>query len=378
MKLANNQSSSAKNRLAKKVLTLVTGTTCALTLGLVMPEQSFAADSDFSGKRIEWTIPFKEGGGSDTWARFYAPMISKNLPGQPAIVVKNIPGGGSTKGANRFQRKAKTDGTNILGTSGSTQFPYLLGDKRVKYNYKDWTPVLATPTGGVFYVSEKLGITSAKQLPQLRGKTLKYASQGATSLDLVPLLALDLLQIDVQAVFGMKGRGAGRLAFERGEVNLDYQTSSSYLKKVTPLVKEGKAVPIMTWGTLNADGELVRDPTFPDLPHFAEVYEMIHGKKPDGTAFKVWKSFFVAGFAAQKGIFLPKGTPEAVVETWRDAVAKTVESDAFKQRSEKVLGRYPQAIYGDAVNAFETALSISEADRSWVRNWLTEKYQVRF
>lgn len=333
---------------------------------------------DFSGKRVEWVVPYKEGGGSDTWARFYAPMLSANLPGQPTVVVKNVPGGGSTKGANQFQRRAKNNGLNVLGTSGSTQFPYLLGDTRVNYEYKKWTPVLATPTGGVFYVSKDLGVKTAADLPKLRGTELKYGSQGATSLDLVPLLALDLLDIPVEAVFGMKGRGAGRLAFERGEVNIDYQTSSAFLKKVTPLVEEGKAIPIMTWGVMNESGELQRDPTFPDLPHFAEVYEMLHGKKPEGPAFNVWKSFFVAGFAAQKGIFLPEGTDPAIIQAWSEAVAKTVESDEFKERSPKVLGLYPQAVRGDAIKAFDAALALSDADRNWIQSWLTEKYNVRF
>lgn len=363
-----------KLSIRKLMQGLVAGVSCVAALSIVAPVQA----ADFEGKRVEWIVPFKEGGGSDTWARFYAPMLSQNLPGKPVVVVKNIPGGGSTKGANQFQRRAKKNGLNVLGTSGSTQFPYLLGDKRVKYEYKDWTPVLATPTGGVFYVSDKLGIKSAEDLVKLRGQKLKYGSQGATSLDLVPLLALDLLDIPVDAVFGMKGRGAGRLAFERGEVNVDYQTSSAFLKKVTPLVEEGRAVPIMTWGVLSENGELDRDPTFPDLPHFAEVYEMIHGKKPEGSAFNVWRAFFVAGFAAQKGIFLPKGTPDDVVEAWREAVAKTVESEEFKTRSAKVLGLYPQAVYDDAVGAFDAAMSITDADREWVRQWLTDKYNVRF
>ena len=51
--------------------------------------------------------------------------------------------------------------------------------------------------------------------------------------------------------------------FERGEANIDYQTSSAFLSKVTPLVKAGKAVPIMSWGSLDASGNIVRDPTLP-------------------------------------------------------------------------------------------------------------------
>ncbi|MEM9439643.1 MAG: tricarboxylate transporter, partial [Pseudomonadota bacterium] len=94
-----------------------------------------SAQVSFEGETIEWIIPFSEGGGSDKWARFYAPLLSEALPGQPAIQVKNMPGAGSTKGANFFASRAKPDGMTILGTSGSTQFPYLLGDPRVKFDY---------------------------------------------------------------------------------------------------------------------------------------------------------------------------------------------------------------------------------------------------
>ena len=44
----------------------------------------------------------------------------------------------------------------------------------------------------------------------------------------------------------------------------------------------------MTWGMLDAKGDLVRDPTFPNLPHVGEVYERMHGKKPKGLAWNAW------------------------------------------------------------------------------------------
>ena len=75
--------------------------------------------ADFAGETIEWIVPFKEGGGTDRWARFYAPLLSQHLPGQPKIVVKNIPGGGSITGANQFARRAKPDGLTIFGSSSS-------------------------------------------------------------------------------------------------------------------------------------------------------------------------------------------------------------------------------------------------------------------
>ena len=93
-----------------------------------------AAEMDMSGETVEWVIPFSESGGSAKWANFYAPLLSEALPGQPNVVVKFMPGAGSTKGANWFASRAKPDGLTIFGTSGSTQFPYLLGDPRVKYD----------------------------------------------------------------------------------------------------------------------------------------------------------------------------------------------------------------------------------------------------
>lgn len=337
-----------------------------------------APAADFSGETVEWIIPFKEGGGSDKWARLYAPFLSQELPGKPNVVVKNIPGGGSTTGANQFAQRAKPDGLTILGTSGSTQFPFLLGDRRVQYDYADWDVVLATPTGGVVYVSPSLNVKGAGDFAKLKAADLKYGSQGATSLDLIPLLAFKMLGLEVQAVFGMKGRSAGRLAFERGETSIDYQTSSAYLKNVTPLVKDGKAVPLFSWGALDASGNLARDPTFPDLPHFAEFYKQVHGKDPSGEAFDAWKTFFAAGFPAQKMVFLPKGASADTIKAYRDAFAAVVKRADFKEASAKRLGAYKQGVHSEADKLKEIATSVDDKSRDWVRNWLTADYNTKF
>jgi len=358
----------------RTICTAVLAAAVVVAAGLSTPA---SAAADFSGKTIEFVIPFSAGGGSDTWARFNAPFLSKYLPGNPVVVVKNEPGGGSTKGTNIFSERAKPDGLTILGTSGSTQFPYLLGDPRVKYEYRDWRIVLASATGGVVYVNPNLGVRSAADLGKLKGQKLVYGSQGATSLDLVPLLAFKLLGLDVKAVFGMKGRGDGRLAFERGETNIDYQTSSAYLKNVVPLVGEGKAVPLFSWGALDDDGNIVRDPTFPDLPSFAEAYETTMGKKPSGTDWEAWSAFFVAGFPAQKMIFLPKGTSDDIVETYRAAVREMKKDPEYRTKKEKVLGTYEQVTDKAAQNTMNRAINVPPETKKWVLDWLAADYNVK-
>ncbi|WP_319533794.1 tripartite tricarboxylate transporter substrate-binding protein [uncultured Vibrio sp.] len=367
------------NNYFNKTMLRVSGQLASAALMTFCFTSPVNADSvSFEGERIQMTVPYKEGGGTDTWARFFGPYFTQYLPGEPVVVIKNVPGGGSTKGANQFARRAKDNGLDVLASSASTQYTYLLNDRRVKYDYNDWKAVLATPTGGVVYISPDEGIKNAEQFVENLDKLkFKYASQGATTIDLVPLLALDLLGADVQAVFGMKGRGAGRLAFERGEVNLDSQTSSAYLKKVVPLVEEGKAIPLFSFGVIDEQGKLQRDPNFPDIPHFGEVYQLVKGDIDSSKGFQVWRSFFIAGFVAQKVFFLPNSTPEGIQQAWGESMAKLVASPEFQQRAEDMLGNYKQLTGLEAEQAVDAILSLDEESKEWVANWLKQKYNTR-
>lgn len=348
-------------------------TTCDLT-------NRNSADGDkntfSSGKTIEFVIPYKEGGGSDTWARFNSTYLSRYLPGQPVVIIRNIPGGGSIKGANLFAERAKPNGLMILGTSGSTQFPFLLDDPRVRYDYADWKVIWAYGNGGVVYVSPKLGINDASEISKIKDKRLIYASQGPTSLDLIPLYSFDLLGLNVKAVFGMAGRGAGRLAFERGEVNIDYQTSSAYIRNVLPLVAEGSAIPLFSWGILDENGNLVRDPNFPDLPHFGEVYEMVHGQKASGIEWDAWFAFASAGFSAMKLVVVPKETPDGIIKQFQEAVEQMKKDPEYIANKGKAIGEYEQVTGEKAKKLYEMATNVSAQEKEWIKNWLREKYNL--
>lgn len=325
---------------------------------------------------VEFVIPFSESGGSAQWANFFAPLLSQHLPGKPTVVVRYRPGAGSTAGANWFQQQKTHDGTVIFGTSGSTQFPYLLGDPRVRYEYKDWKVVLASGTGGVVYLPPALGKRFDGDVDDLKSEKFLYGSQGATTLDLVPLLAFKMLGLKVDPVFGITGRGDGRLMFERGEANIDYQTSSAYLKSVVPLVEQKLAVPIFTYGALDAKGNIVRDPTFPDLPSFKEVCEKTAGCPTSGVAWDAYKAFFISGFAAQKLIYLPGSTPQAVVDMYTKALNDIIATPDFDKISTEVLGDYPQATGEAALVAHNMAITVTPEAKKYVLDWLEADYGV--
>ena len=361
----------------RHVLGIATAALAGIGLGTAGAQAQDAVS--FEGETIEWIVPFGEGGGSDTWARFFASYLGDHLPGEPNVIVRNVPGGGSISGANQFAQRAKDDGLSLLGVSGSTQFPYLLGDGRVRYDYRDFVPVLASPTGGVVYIPTSFGVEDIADIAELKDAEFVFPNTGATSLDLVMILAFDMLDLNVRHVFGMNSRGETRLALERGEANIDYQTSASYLTNIQPMVDAGKVVPLFSVGSLDEDGNVVRDPTFPDIPHFLEAYEAMHGEAPGNTPrFEAYMAFFSAGFPAQKMALLPRSTPEPIIEAYRQAFADAVASDALQERKGDVLGEYPQATGEQAQGLFEIATTISDETRTWMREYLETNFNTRF
>lgn len=361
----------------------------------------------FQDKTIEWIIPFKEGGGGDTWARFNAPFFQKHIAGNPAIVVNNIPGGGSIKGANLFAERVKPNGLMILGTSGTTQMPYLLDDPRVRYDYAKYKPIMAYPTGGVAYVSpdilseelRNLKVNSVEEqidksvriIQELKDKNvaLKYGSQGPTSLDIVTMYSFDLLDLNVQAVFGFRGRGAGRLAFERGEVKIDYQTSTAYLKNSIPLVESGEAIPLFSFGALDDNGNLIRDASFANspvgvfdgdtvrvnVPHFGEVYERL-GNSSAGIEWDTWFAFMSAGFGGMKLLLTPKETPDEVVAAFHQGIAAMKADPDYQKNKFKALGTYQQVTGQPANKIFDLATNVGKEEKTYMKNWLMEKYDL--
>ncbi|WP_417627153.1 tricarboxylate transporter [Pararhodobacter aggregans] len=333
---------------------------------------------DFAGENIEWTIPFGVGGGTDVWARFFAPQFSQHLPGNPNVVVLNVPGGGSITGANQFAMRAASDGLEVLGTSASTQFPAILGDPRVRYDYANWTAVLASPVGGVVYIAPSYGVSGPADIEALRGSEIRFAAQSATGLEMPVLLAFEMLDLNIRAVFGMESRGAGRLAFERGESGIDFQTTPAYLSSVAPLVEAGSAVPLFALGVVNADGSVSRDPSFPDLPTFVEFFTEATGAAPEGEAFDAWRSLMLAGFSLQKMMVLPRDVPAEIIAAYAAAAQAIVDAPDFRARAGEELGAYTQLVGAEADAALTRALQIDPAVRDYLVSWLRDEFNVSF
>lgn len=324
--------------------------------------------------RVEMVIPYDAGGGTDIWARFMAPYLEKYVKGHPSFTPENVPGGESITGSNQVVASGGTDGSQILVTSGTTYFQALLDRPEVKFDFAKMIPLMLNGSGGVIYASSASGIKTVEDLKN-PPKPLTYGGISATGLDLSMLQAFDVLGVDIDATFGFEGREPAALALARGEVNLDYQTTAAYLTQVKPLVESGKAVPLMSFGVLK-DGEIVRDPNVPDLPTVEEVYEQLNGSAPEGEAYDAYRAFLVPGYVYQKGIWVNEGTPDSLVQAFRDAVGPITDDPDFQKASKDVLGGYPLYSGEDAQADLIEAFQIEPEVRQYTLDLLKTKYDT--
>src|SRR3546814_17847515 len=99
------------------------------------------------------------------------------------------------------------------------------------------TPIFASPAGGVVYVPASHGVENlAEDLDKLKQQKLRFGSQGATSLELVPALAFQMLGLDVEVIMGFNSRANGRMSTIRGRTNTEYQTTQAHPNALVPLV----------------------------------------------------------------------------------------------------------------------------------------------
>ena len=182
---------------------------------------------------------------------------------------------------------------------------------------------------------------------------------------------------NVDAIFGFEGRGPVNLALQRGEVDLDYQTTSAYGASVEGLIEDGDAVPLMAFGQLDEGGNVVKTPTFPTSPPSRRSTETLHGKAPSGEKFEAYKTMLGLTYTYQKAMWVPHDTPPEAVKLLRESAAKLAASPKFVESAAEVLGGYPLLAGDQLEELIGEAYTVDENVRNYVVDLLENKYQIK-
>lgn len=192
--------------------------TIALSLCLGLTPAS-AQSPFYEGKTLRIIVGASAGGGYDTYSRTIARHMGKHIPGNPTILVDNMPGAGFLISANYMYRVAKPDGLTIGHFIGGLFLQQLLGKPGVEFDARKFEYMgVPAQDNYMIAVNKSTGLTSMDQW--LSSKTVvKLGGVGAGSAtDDIPKVLAAAIGLPMQLVSGYKGTADVRLAFDSGEI----------------------------------------------------------------------------------------------------------------------------------------------------------------
>ncbi|HET8568984.1 MAG TPA: tripartite tricarboxylate transporter substrate-binding protein [Candidatus Limnocylindria bacterium] len=298
-----------------------TATSAPTSGGTAAPTATADLAAFYRGKTVTIIVGYDAGGGYDTYARTLAAHIGKQIPGNPSVIVENMPGAGSIKAANHLFAAAPKDGT-VFGTFGRG-LPYteLIGDPAAQFKSAQFNWIGS--------MNDEVSIcivrpdAPVKKFDDLLTTTVKIGATGPDDdTGFFPRFLNGALGTKFQLVTGYAGGNDVNLAIERGEVQGRCGFSWSSLVSTRPQWADPKNMTILL------QMSLAKHPQIPSsVPLILEYAKNDEQKQMLEVIFS--RQTMGRPFAA------PPGVPADRVKALRDAFDKTMQDPEFKAAAEK-------------------------------------------
>lgn len=351
--------------------------TAAASIAIAVPAMVQAEEFTLEGKTVTWIVGFREGGGTDRLTRVLQTKMSENLPGQPNVIVLNKPGGGSVTASNDFHANAPADGTMLIMASTSGLLPVLLGSKNANYDPNEWVAITGFARGASLYaISEDIGLSGTDMKADyeaLKSANIRFGTETPISAELLDFVSMEMLGgIEPRYLFGLSSKDA-EAAFQRGEMNMNTDNTRSYLKDYGD---DPKVNPVWSYGVIDENGTLIRDPDLPDVPTFPEFYGAVKGEAPNGPAYEAQKSFMNAKVMLSKAVMLPKGTPDHIRQVYIDAMKAVTSDPEVAAALPREIGSMPLNFGDETQAALASGTAMDPEVREWVASFLKERFDT--
>jgi tripartite-type tricarboxylate transporter receptor subunit TctC len=310
-----------------------------LTMGAPALAQQGIEDF-YRGKKLDMIIGYSAGGTYDLYARLVARQLGNYLPGNPTIVPRNRPGGGSRTAITWLYTAAPRDGTVLATGDQSLSVEQAMGDKQLKIDTRELTyignPMADNNTTAVLSTSPVKTIDDAKRIEIPLGAT------GGSTSSQYPKAMNALLGTKFRIILGYPGGNDINLAMERGEVAGRGSNAWGAWKSTRPeWVRDKKLNILVQIG-------LTKAPDLPDVPLLMDLAK----NDDDRAVLKVLSAPTTIG----RPVFTTPGVPEDRVKALRAAFDKMVRDPAFLDQAKKenleinpVSGEELQRIVADIV-----------------------------
>jgi len=241
-------------------------------LALAAPVHADPVADFYRGRTITLVVGYGPSGGYDLFGRMIARHLGRHIPGNPSIVVQNMPGAGSLRATNWLYSVAPRDGSVIAIFARDMPLLAILGTNRAatfdprKFSWLG----SASDFSRDAYLLMVRADAPAHSIEEARRPggpplVLGGTAVGAAGSD-VPIILRDTLGINVKLVEGYQDSGAIFLAVDRGEIG-GRTVDLSSMKSFRP----GWMTPNGGMRALVQFARATRHPDFPDVPTAREL-----------------------------------------------------------------------------------------------------------
>ncbi|MEA2978916.1 MAG: hypothetical protein QOF09_739, partial [Alphaproteobacteria bacterium] len=187
-----------------------------IVLALAFPAHAQSVEEFYRGRSITILVGFTAGGGYDLYARLLGRHMGRHIPGNPTIVVQNMPGAGSMKAAQFVYGIAAKDGLTLATVSRGVVTDPLLSGANIDPTKLTWLGTITSETS----VCATWKTSPVKAWPDMfaREFSLGGSAVGADP-DTFALILRNVFGAKVKLVTGYPGGNDINLAMERQEVD---------------------------------------------------------------------------------------------------------------------------------------------------------------
>jgi tripartite-type tricarboxylate transporter receptor subunit TctC len=305
---------------------------------LTAPAAAQPAEQFYKGKSITMLVGTAPGGINDISARLVARHLGRFIPGNPALVVQNNPGGGGLITANRLYNTAERDGTVIAKLERAVPQLQIQGDRNANFDPMKfiWLGSLSSYADDAYLMLVNAS-HPARSVADLKspGVSVTLGADTSASSNLIfALISRDILGFNVKVVRGYHGAAPMFLAMQRGELDGQMVGLSSARTGQKDLWARKVFRPLMHYG------RATRLPEFPDVPTGREL-------TTDPGALALIE-FAELPFRMSLPFAAPPGVPPDRAAALQQAFVDMSKDEAFVAEAKK-LGFDVSPIDGDAV-----------------------------
>jgi tripartite-type tricarboxylate transporter receptor subunit TctC len=297
------------------------------SLLLAVPLGGYAQEPFYKGKTITILVGTKAGDVYDLYPRMLSDYLTKYIPGNPNVIIQNVPGAASLIAANQLYNVAKPDGLTLGAIYPALYFEQMIKRPEVKFDWNKFGWIGSTVTSNhLMYMRSD---TAYKTFDDVRRASTapKCGATGVTSTGYyMPKLVEETTGAKFDIVSGYVSGQDIDLAVERGELQCRAFTITAYFAR-EPFIswrKKGFAHVLFQTGQK-------RDARVKDAPTIYELMDKY--KTPEGPR-QLAKVVLASGDFGRP-LVTPPGVPADRLKMLRDAFNKSINDPAIKADAEK-------------------------------------------